>query len=100
MSAPLTAEGVERSIREMWDALVDAPRDEDYDAAYQDACDVERQLRERFAGQERLRDAAPDLLAVLCELVNSPNAKQNALWDCARAAIAKATKAEPQHSSR
>jgi len=34
--------------------------------------------------------AAPELLEVLKELVESPNAKQNALWDKARAAIAKA----------
>lgn len=34
--------------------------------------------------------AAPDLLAVLSELVESPNAKQNDLWDRARAIVAKA----------
>lgn len=31
-----------------------------------------------------------ELLEALAELVNSPNAKQNAMWDRARAAIAKA----------
>lgn len=34
--------------------------------------------------------AAPDLLKSLRELVNSPNAKKNNMWDRARAAIARA----------
>ena len=34
--------------------------------------------------------AAPELYGALDDLVNSPNAKQNALWDKARAALAKA----------
>lgn len=38
----------------------------------------------------RLIAAAPELLDVLRRLVESPNAKQNALWDDARAALAKA----------
>jgi len=37
----------------------------------------------------RLIAAAPDLLTSLRELVDSPNAKQNAAWDRARLAIAK-----------
>lgn len=37
----------------------------------------------------RLIAAVPDMFASLTELVNSPNAKQNAMWDRARAAIAK-----------
>ena len=38
----------------------------------------------------RLIAAAPDLYAALADLVNAPNAKQNAMWDRARAALAKA----------
>lgn len=36
-------------------------------------------------------NAAPELYESLFELVNSPNAKQNAMWDRARAALAKVT---------
>lgn len=47
---------------------------------------------EQGQANARLIAAAPELLEVLSELVNSPNAKQNAMWDKARAAITRATK--------
>lgn len=47
--------------------------------------------REELKANATLIAAAPDLLASLTELVNSPNWKSNAMWDRARAAIDKAT---------
>ncbi len=45
---------------------------------------------ELMAQNKYLRDLNAELLAALTELVDSPNAKQNAMWDRARDAIAKA----------
>lgn len=41
-------------------------------------------------GNAKLIAAAPELLEALLALVDSPNAKENEMWDCARAAIKKA----------
>lgn len=41
-------------------------------------------------GSCRMHKLAPEMLAVLEALVNSPNAKQNELWDRARSVIEKA----------
>ena len=41
-------------------------------------------------------DAAPDLLAALDALCNSPNAKDNQMWDEARAALHKAQGHAPE----
>lgn len=51
---------------------------------------VEGKTDEEIEANCRLIVAAPDLLSVLSELVNGPNAKANALWDRARAVVAKA----------
>lgn len=59
----------------------------------------ERVAQVQFLGSDRIAEfeancrlfaAAPELLEALKELVNSTNAKQNAMWNRARAAIAKA----------
>lgn len=66
----LTKESVERQCREMWDALADAPRDEDYDAAYKQALDAERRLYDELARQDRLFAAAPELLEACNEALS------------------------------
>jgi hypothetical protein len=64
----LTREDIERQIREMWDALSDHNGDPEYAQACEQARAAERQLWERFAQQERLRDAAPALAEALLDM--------------------------------
>lgn len=59
----LSRESVEQQISEMWQALADCPRDADYDQATRAAQKTEARLRKQLADQERLDEAAPDLLA-------------------------------------
>jgi len=76
----LTAEQVEASAREMWDAIAHLPaEDEDRAAVIDEARRIEARLRIRLAAQERLDRAAPALLAVAkkcvkwCELGSDPS---------------------------
>lgn len=53
---------------------------------------IAAELAKARADRERLRDAAPDLLAALVALEGSfEKHRPKAMWDAARAAIAKAT---------
>lgn len=44
----MSPEQAETLIREMWDALADAPRDADYETAYQQCLEAERRTREQI----------------------------------------------------
>lgn len=67
--ARLTPEGVESSIREMWDAIAAIPSDPDFDEVHSEASAIERRLRARLAAQDRLDAAAPALLAAAQRLI-------------------------------
>jgi len=62
---------VERQIHEMWDALAGTPQDETAFDAVSQAQKIEANLRDRLAAQDRLDEAARDLLlaAKLAEAV-------------------------------
>jgi inorganic pyrophosphatase len=60
----MTREQLNTQLTEMWDAvsLIDG---DDAHAAVEQAYKVEDKLRKQFDEQERIRDAAPELLAAL-----------------------------------
>lgn len=66
----LSLENIERQIAEMWDALSAIPaEDPDKQTVFDNAAKSENRLREAYRKQEALRDAAPELLEALTNIV-------------------------------
>jgi hypothetical protein len=62
----INKDNMERQISEMWDAVNDIPgSDPDRDTAINNANEAERKSREAYRKQEALRNAAPEMLALL-----------------------------------
>lgn len=62
----ISKENLERQISEMWDAVNQIPaNDPDRDYAINQAQECENKMREAYLKQEKLRDAAPELLDAL-----------------------------------
>lgn len=75
----LTREGVEASLAEMYSALAALPADPNDTAdVFDEAAEVEKRLRARLEAQDRLDQAAPELLRVL-RLVWANNQNWNTL---------------------
>lgn len=73
----LTAEQVDASAREMWDAIAGIPADdEDRQGVIDQARNIEAKLRLRLAAQDRLDQAAPLLLEgarLFCQWCTTPD---------------------------
>lgn len=70
----LTHAVVERQIQEMWVALAEGPfgrEDEGYSQACDQAADTEARLRNDLAYQDRLDEAAPELLEALRDVLTA-----------------------------
>ena len=68
----LTRQGVEDSIAEMYSALAALPADPNDTAdVFDQAAEIEKRLRARLDAQERLDQAAPELLSACRLLVDN-----------------------------
>lgn len=84
----LTREGVENAIAEMYTALAALPADPNDTAdVFDEAAEVEKQLRARLDAQDRLDQAAPELLALARRLWEH-NQKWNTLPEDLREELA------------